>query len=57
VQNVALYDNLPLTSWFNLRPLDQPKDEFGIKAAAEAINEIIEREVGLGFGYDFIKMN
>lgn len=34
-----------MPAWFDLRPLDQPKDEFGIKCAAEAIQEVIEKEV------------
>lgn len=34
-----------MPAWFNLRPLDQPKDEAGIKSAAAAIQEIIESEV------------
>lgn len=29
----------------DLRPLDQPKDEHGIKEAAEAIHEVIQTEV------------
>ncbi len=36
---------MAMPAWFNLRPLDQPKDEAGIKSAAAAINEIIQSEV------------
>lgn len=35
-----------MPAWFDLRPLDQPKDEFGIKSAAAAIEEVIQEEVG-----------
>lgn len=34
-----------MPAWFDLRPLDQPKDENGIKNAATAITELIQSEV------------
>ncbi|OXA38967.1 Acyl-protein thioesterase 2 [Folsomia candida] len=45
VQAVTLNQGVVMPAWFDLRPLDQPKDEFGIKCAAEAIQEVIAVEI------------
>lgn len=37
-----------MPAWFDLRPLDQPKDELGIASASEAISSIIQSEIDSG---------
>jgi len=45
VQSVTINMGMQMPAWFDLRPLEMPKDEMGIKSAAEAITEVIQREV------------
>jgi len=48
IQKVSLNGGMMMPAWFDLRALDEPKDEFGIKSAASAIYEIIQSEIDAG---------
>ncbi|ODN04023.1 Acyl-protein thioesterase 1 [Orchesella cincta] len=48
IQTVTINDGMAMPSWFDLRRSDQPKDETGIKMAADAIKEIIDSEMKAG---------
>jgi len=48
IQTVTLNNGMAMPAWFDLRPLDQPKDEQGIKGTTTSICEIIQSEIDAG---------
>ena len=42
---MTLNQGARMPAWFDLRPLDQEKDEDGIKKASQDVQELIQSEV------------